>query len=312
MPCAGGYNNVVPGHGPAIVQPIAARRMLTLASASAAAPPAGLRRRRRDRVVAAPSSVPRPGRLPPIQMHRPRRSTSSATFARSWPQHCYAVPRPASGRKGACGSTPATARVGRRRLGPKGDRAWRSQGQPPGAGRSTARDAELKMPPEGEGKPLARRASRADHALGQRRGHLAARGRPAGRRTRTIGPGTSRARRRCRAVTRADWPRHPIDYFVLDAAGKGEACARARGRPLYARPPRLSRPDRPASHARARSTRSSTTRARRPTSGWSIGPWPIRPTASAGPACGSTWLAMPTRKAMAPIRCGRSGAIAIG
>ena len=63
-----------------------------------------------------------------------------------------------------------------------------------------------------------------------------------------------------RAATR-DWPRNPIDAFVLAAIEKAGLAPVARGRPRGADPPPQLRPDRPAADAGGGRTRSSTTRA---------------------------------------------------
>ena len=79
--------------------------------------------------------------------------------------------------------------------------------------------------------------------------------------------------------------------------GKGEASSRAGGRPQRADPAALARSDRPAADDRRGRRSSSTTSAPTPTNSLSIACWPARPSASTGPACGSTWPAMPIRPA---------------
>ena len=65
----------------------------------------------------------------------------------------------------------------------------------------------------------------------------------------------------------------------------------AAGRQADPAPPRHLRPDRPAADAARRSTPSSRTSRPTPSPRWSIGCWPRRTTASAGPGTGSTWPA---------------------
>ena len=60
------------------------------------------------------------------------------------------------------------------------------------------------------------------------------------------------------ASTRPRWQRNPIDAFLLSEMTAKRPEAGAEGRSAHARPPRLSRPARPAADAGARSTRSST------------------------------------------------------
>ena len=50
-------------------------------------------------------------------------------------------------------------------------------------------------------------------------------------------------------MQQADWPRNPIDSFVLARLEAEGLQPSPRGGPLHARPPRLPRPDRPAADA---------------------------------------------------------------
>ena len=79
------------------------------------------------------------------------------------------------------------------------------------------------------------------------------------------GPSRASCRSRIALGQEPDRPVHP------GRAGDRRAAARTRGRPDRPDPPRDVRPDRPASHARARSPRSWTILAPTPTSGWSTG-----------------------------------------
>ena len=108
-------------------------------------------------------------------------------------------------------------------------------------------------------------------AHGRAEGRSSGGGSPRGPSTRTHWAFVPPKRPALPAVKQADWPRNPIDHFVLARLENGGAEAVAGGRPVHARPPRLPRPDRPAADARRRSTRSSTTSRPTPTRGWSTG-----------------------------------------
>ncbi len=176
-----------------------------------------------------------------------RRSISSAIFSRSSPRTATSATA-ASMQEGGLRLNARETCPGRRRLGPEGDRAGRSQGQPAGAGdrrlRCRIQDAARGRRPAADG-----RASRVDHALDQRGGHLA------GRRRRSAAEADHWAWQKPRktplpSVQHADWPRHRDRPFRAGAAGSSRLGAGARGRSLHAGAPRVSRSDRPAADAR--------------------------------------------------------------
>ena len=104
-----------------------------------------------------------------------------------------------------------------------------------------------------------------------------------------------------------DRPVHP------GGARGRRAAPRPGGRPGGPDPPRDLRPDRSAPDARGGRRLPRRHAAATPTSGWSIGCWRARITASAGPSTGWTWPTTPTRTASSSTPSGPTpGGIATG
>ena len=148
--------------------------------------------------------------------------------------------------------------------------------------------------------------------------------RPRPRRSRSCGAGSPRARprpstgpswhppgRSCRR--RRPTPGCASPWTPSCSSGSGRQ-ASSRRRPLRERSSPAAAPWTCGASPRARRswTRSSRTVSRgRRSAGWT-GSWRTRPTASAGPPCGSTSRATPTPRGTAPTPCAPSGPTATG
>ena len=176
-------------------------------------------------------------------------------------------------------------------------RAWQERRKPARRADHDRPIADLRMPPKGE--PLSGRGSVAIIRAGSIRaadwpdadaGSRTGRRRPlvaetAGAAAGSVATGGS---------ARSD---NPIDAFVRPRWPSIGLHAVARGRPAHADAPRDVRSDRLAADARGGRRASSPTRRPTRTSGWSIGCWPARATASAGRGTGWTWPTSPRRTA---------------
>ncbi len=158
------------------------------------------------------------------------------------------------------------------------------------------------MPPKGDrlsergGRAAAQTGSIRGRRLPQRKSWSSARRANTGRSSRSFAMPSRRSRDTL-------WPRNAIDRFILARLEKEGIAPSPEADRGHADSPAASRPDRPAADARE-VERSSPTADPMPTSGWSIGCWPRRTTASAGAGTGSTWPAMPTPTATASTRRG--------
>jgi mono/diheme cytochrome c family protein len=113
------------------------------------------------------------------------------------------------------------------------------------------------------------------------------------------------------AVADRSWPRSGIDSWVL-ARLEQEGLAPAPEADRFALLRRASLDLRGLPPSPRSWTPSPRTTHPTPTRGPSTASWTTRPTASAGPASGSTWPGTPTRRATAPTPCAPSGATATG
>ena len=113
-------------------------------------------------------------------------------------------------------------------------------------------------------------------------------------------------------VKNTAWPRNPIDYFILARLEReGLAPSPEAARETLLRRV-VARSDRPAAHARRRSTPSPATNRRTPTRRWWTACW-LRPaTASAWPSAGWMPRATPIPTAISTTASASCGAGAIG
>lgn len=114
------------------------------------------------------------------------------------------------------------------------------------------------------------------------------------------------------AVKQSDWPQRPLDYFVLEKIERAglRPADQANSHTLVRRvyldlvglPPSIEQVNAFVADTQPDAYERMVDRALAdPGYGEAL-----------GPGCGSTWPAMPIRRAMARTRCARSGGIAIG
>ena len=166
----------------------------------------------------------------------------------------------------------------------------------------------LKMPPA-EQTP---RPGNRDHRKVDRRRRARSDGTSPQARLESLGVPVARAPARAARSAKSAWVRNPIDRFILARLEKEGLRPSPEADKITLLRRAASRSHRASAPRRRKSTRSSPTRARTPTSGRWSDCSPRRITASAGAAIGSTRRVMPTPTPAAATSRGRSTSTASG